>query len=74
VTFLASIHLSIHCPNALIQESVRAYYHGFYKDLITQPIRIEDGYIHPPDGPGLGVALNPEILKRDDLTIRESVF
>ena len=73
VTFLASIHLSIHCPNALIQESVRAYYHGFYKDLITQPIRIENGYIYPTEEPGLGVALNPEIFKRSDLTVEETV-
>ena len=74
VTFLASVHLSIHSPNALIQESVRAYYHGFYKDLVTQPIRIEKGYIYPPDEPGIGVTLNPKILKRNDLTIRESVI
>lgn len=74
ITFLASIHLSLHCSNAMIQESVRAYYHGFYKDLISEPIRIEDGFIYPPDEPGIGATLNPNIFKRNDITIRESVI
>ena len=72
VTFLASIHLSVHCPNALIQESVRAYYRGFYQNLITVQPRIEDGYVYPPEGPGLGAALRPELFARPDITVRES--
>jgi galactonate dehydratase len=71
-TLLASIHLSVHCPNALIQESVRAYYHGFYKELTTDQPRIEDGYAYPPDKPGIGTELRPEILERSDCTIRET--
>jgi len=73
VTFLASIHLSIHCPNALIQEGVRAYYRGFYRDLITVLPRIEGGFAWPTDTPGLGTALRPEVLHRADTTVRESV-
>jgi L-alanine-DL-glutamate epimerase-like enolase superfamily enzyme len=69
---LASIHLSVHCPNALIQESVRAYYHGFYKELTTEQPRIEDGFAYPPDKPGIGTELRPEIHERSDCTIRET--
>jgi galactonate dehydratase len=72
VTFMASIHLSTHCPNALIQESVRAYYRGFYHELVTVQPRIEDGYVYPPQGPGLGTELRPEILTRPDTTVRVS--
>lgn len=72
VTLLASIHLSIHCPNALIQESVRAYYRGFYHELVTEQPRIENGRVYAPIGPGLGTALRPEICARGDLTRRSS--
>lgn len=72
VTFLASIHLSIHCPNAMIQESVRAYYRGFYADLVTVVPRIENGFVWPTDSPGLGTTLRPEVLQRADTTVRQS--
>lgn len=72
VTFLASVHLSIHCPNALIQESVRAYYRGFYNDLVTVVPRIEGGFVWPTETPGLGTALKPDVLQRADTTVRES--
>jgi L-alanine-DL-glutamate epimerase-like enolase superfamily enzyme len=72
VTLMASLHLSIHCPNALIQESVRAYYRGFYHDLVTPGPRIKEGYAYPPEGPGLGTALRPEVCKRPDATVRAS--
>ena len=73
VTLLASIHLSVHCPNALIQESVRAYYRSFYKDLTTNQPRIEDGYAYPPDQPGLGTEHNPALFDRDDIATRVTV-
>ncbi|MBN1189417.1 MAG: hypothetical protein JXA46_06685 [Dehalococcoidales bacterium] len=33
-------------------------------DLATKPIRYEDGCLYPPEGPGLGVELNEEVVKR----------
>ncbi len=35
VVLAASTHLSLNAPNALIQESVRAYYRTWYRDLVT---------------------------------------
>ena len=72
ITLLASIHLSIHCPNALIQETVRAYCRGFYLDLVTVQPRIENGFVYAPEGPGLGTQLRPELFDRPDATVRES--
>ncbi|MGI9488025.1 MAG: mandelate racemase/muconate lactonizing enzyme family protein [Geminicoccaceae bacterium] len=72
VVFAASCHLSLNAPNALIQESVRAFYSGWYGELVTALPRIEDGYIHPMDGPGLGMKLLPDIVKRKDVHVRKS--
>ncbi len=72
VTLIASIHLSIHCSNALIQESVRAYYRGFYGDLVTELPRIEEGFAWAPEGPGIGTQLREELFSRADTTVRES--
>jgi L-alanine-DL-glutamate epimerase-like enolase superfamily enzyme len=72
VVFAASVHLSLNAPNALIQESVRAFYTGWYKELVTDLPRIEDGYIYPMTGPGLGTRLLPDVIKRTDATVRRT--
>lgn len=69
VVFVASCHLSLSAPNALIQESVRAFYTGWYRELVTALPRIEAGWIYPMDGPGLGTELLPEVLARPDAHI-----
>jgi len=72
VGFIASIHTSFSQPNTLIQESVRAFYSGWYKELVTVMPTIKDGYVLPLDGPGLGVELLPAVFERSDLTVRRS--
>jgi galactonate dehydratase len=72
VVYTASVHLSMNATNALIQESVRAFYTGWYKELVTELPRIEQGYVYPMTGPGLGTRLLPDVLKRQDATIRRS--
>jgi len=67
VVFAASCHFSLAASNALIQESVRAFYSGWYRELVTTLPRIEQGWIYPMAGPGLGTALRPEVLERRDL-------
>ena len=57
VVFAASIHLALNLPNAVFQESVRAYYTSWYRDLVTVMPRIEDGQIYPFEGSGLGLEL-----------------
>jgi len=32
--------------------------------LFLEPITVVDGYITPPKGPGLGLVLNDEVMKR----------
>jgi L-alanine-DL-glutamate epimerase-like enolase superfamily enzyme len=72
VVLCASTHLSLNAPNALVQESVRAYYRTWYRDLVTALPPIEDGYITVPPGPGLGLELVPDIHKKFTATTRVS--
>lgn len=61
VVLCASTHLSLNAPNALIQESVRAFHRTWYRDLTTALPPIDKGRITVPPGPGLGMELNPEL-------------
>ena len=72
VEFAAAVHLSINAPNALVQESVRAYYTGWYRQLVTNVPEVKDGYIYPLTGPGLGTALLPSVAERSDAHSRIS--
>jgi L-alanine-DL-glutamate epimerase-like enolase superfamily enzyme len=72
VGFVASIHASLSQPNTLIQESVRAFYRGWYLELVTEMPKIEGGYVYPMESPGLGVELLPAVFERSDLTVRRS--
>jgi len=72
IVYTASCHLSLNAPNALIQESVRAFYTGWYKELVTELPRMEKGHILPMAGPGLGTELLPDVRKRPDAVVQVS--
>ncbi len=72
VVFAASIHLSLNAPNAIYQESVRAYYTSWYRDLVTVMPRIENGLIYPFEGAGLGLALSEFVLEHPDVIRRKT--
>ena len=66
VAFMAAIHLSMNVTNALVQESVRAFYTGWYGELVTVLPTIADGMIELPGGVGLGTELRQERFQRAD--------
>ena len=66
VVLMASSHLSLNAPNALLQETVRAFYTGWYKEIVTTLPIIEEGYLRLEPNPGLGLELLPDFLKRND--------
>jgi galactonate dehydratase len=72
VTLTASTHLALASRNCHIQEMVRAFYYGWYSELMTALPPVENGRIRTPDGPGLGTRLQPDVLKRADCRIRRS--
>jgi L-alanine-DL-glutamate epimerase-like enolase superfamily enzyme len=70
VTLISGNHVVMNAPNGLIQEIVRSFYFTWYRDIVTEMPRIENGVMHPLTGPGLGTRLQPELLKRKDARIR----
>jgi galactonate dehydratase len=66
VNFAAGVHLTVSAPNAFIQEGVRAFYRGWYRELVTDVPPVTDGHVRPLQGPGLGTTLRPEVWDRPD--------
>jgi L-alanine-DL-glutamate epimerase-like enolase superfamily enzyme len=70
VVWAASTHLSLHAPNALIQESVRAFYSGWYRELVTELPKVDRGMVSLSERPGLGLELLPDLHRRTDAKTR----
>ena len=66
----ANIQLAACSPNFLILESIQSW-GGFHAEILKAPIVWEDGYVIPPDAPGLGVELDEEVAARHPYTGRE---
>jgi len=69
VVLTVGTHLSLHARTALLQETVRAAYSSWYRELVTELPPIVDGAIRAPEGPGIGTALRPELRERPDATL-----
>ena len=72
VTLAASVHLALACPNVAEQEIARAFYFGWYGELVDQPPPLEQGVIRAPEGPGLGLKLREAVLTAGDAVVRRS--
>lgn len=72
VVLCASTHLSLNAPNALVQESVRAFYKTWYRDLVTALPEVKNGMITVPPGPGLGMELQPDLERTHTVLRRRS--
>ena len=70
VVYAASCHFSMHARNALIQETVRAFYTGWYTELVTALPEVKDGLVTVSDAPGLGLELLPGLPNRPDAVTR----
>ena len=62
-TLAACIHLSCSQPNALIQETVRAFLKTWYADLVEGLPEVVDGRISCSVEPGHGVKLQTSVLE-----------
>ena len=49
--YLPAAHLMLHVPNSMNLETVRAYYNGWYNDLVTERIPINAGMLSLPQSP-----------------------
>ena len=58
----ANIQFAAATPNFLITEMIDNMT-GFHAELLNNPIRIEDGHVVIPTGPGLGLELNEAVAR-----------
>ena len=70
VTLASSTHLALACANVIEQEITRAFYFGWYHELVDRVPPLEHGCIRTPPGPGLGLELLPGLERRDDAELR----
>ncbi|MFB6106350.1 MAG: mandelate racemase/muconate lactonizing enzyme family protein [Halobacteriaceae archaeon] len=63
VATAVAAHVTTTVPNFMIQEVFEDYDVDWKGDLLEEPIPIEDGYLHVPEGPGLGVSLNMDAVE-----------
>ena len=59
----ANLQLATCTPNFLILEGIQTW-GGIHAEILKRPIRWEDGYVIPPNEPGLGVELDEEVAAR----------
>ena len=69
----ANLHLCTAATNAMILETVRGFYEGWYLEAYTDGLVIREGFAEPPTKPGLGTALRKELLNRKEVSARVSV-
>ena len=72
VVLTVSTHLALHTRNCWVQEVVRAFYYGWYHRFVTELPPIVKGEITVPPGPGVGTALQPDVVKRKDVHVRRT--
>jgi 2-dehydro-3-deoxyphosphogalactonate aldolase len=63
----ANIQLATCSPNFLILEGIERW-QGFHARVLKNPLRWEQGYILPPEEPGLGVELDEEVCRAHPYT------
>ena len=51
---------------------MRAFYTGWYRELVTELPVVKDGMISLSGKPGLGLELLPDLHKRPDAVVRVS--
>jgi L-alanine-DL-glutamate epimerase-like enolase superfamily enzyme len=67
VEWAANIQLAVNIPNILMAETILTG-DGFAGDLINHTIKWEDGFIHAPTAPGLGIEFNEKLARANPYT------
>ncbi|MFA6567915.1 MAG: mandelate racemase/muconate lactonizing enzyme family protein [Victivallales bacterium] len=60
---MQNIHCGFACPNTAIIEVAPAY-GPLHSEVIGDSLRMKDGYLLPPEKPGLGVELRDDTIRR----------
>ncbi|MBM3189035.1 MAG: mandelate racemase/muconate lactonizing enzyme family protein [Chloroflexi bacterium] len=72
VALVANMHLIASLPNGLTVEVDRTG-NPFIDDLLSEPLRLVDGELAMPTGPGLGITLNEDLVAAHTLPPGEPI-
>ncbi len=67
--WVSSIHLGTAAKNCFITESSWDMYTNVYPYFIKNVPKVVDGFVSPPEGPGLGVEFNDDPIKNGDAIV-----
>ncbi|MBI1171779.1 mandelate racemase/muconate lactonizing enzyme family protein [bacterium] len=67
VEWAANIHLSVSIPNLLLAETIQKG-GDFHLALIKHSLKWQDGYIIPPEAPGLGIDFDEDLARAHPFT------
>lgn len=79
VALAASVHLSAAIENCIVME-LDYTYNPLREELLREPFKVKDGYLLPPEKPGLGIELDKSALERfafagsEDLALRQKTL
>jgi len=65
VEWAANIHLAATCPNLLMAETIET---DFHHRLVKGALTVEDGFVRPPDAPGLGIEVDEALARAHPYT------
>jgi L-alanine-DL-glutamate epimerase-like enolase superfamily enzyme len=65
-------HLCLYAETAIFQEIVRAFYFGWYQELVDGLPALAAGVMTPDAGPGHGISFKAEFYERPDVTTQRS--
>jgi len=64
INIASALHFLASIPNSFILEYVVEEGTVLREEISSQDIRVDDGWVNVPKGPGLGVTLNDEAIAR----------
>jgi len=64
VCTVACLHIDVATPNAGMQETFEDFNESWQRDLVTGFPALRDGYFDLPAGPGLGIDLNLDVVRK----------
>ena len=79
VALAASVHLSAALRDGIVME-LDYTYNPLREELLRDPFKVENGYLIPPEKPGLGIELDQEALQRyafdgiEELAVRQKTL
>jgi D-galactarolactone cycloisomerase len=79
VALAASVHLSAALRDCIVME-LDYTYNPLREELLVEPLELKQGFLAPPEKPGLGVELDPQALQRfafsgsEDLAVRQETL